>query len=323
MDESKDLSVVFEAASSIEASVVQALLESHGIDTLVEPRTVGTVLPLKVDGIGHVRLSVRSDQVVKAHRVITGYENELESEMGRQADEFLQLESSLDYNFQDKGLLEDALTHRSRAHEDVTGGVSDNESLEFLGDAVLGFVISDRLFREFPDWDEGQKSKAKALLVSGSTLTTLGQRLDLGSYLYLGRGEEKSGGRRKPSLVADAFEAVVAAIYVDGGIAAADNFIERQFRESLEEIRVGRVAKAELIDHKSALQIWLHEKKQPRPTYVLTGEHGPDHAKLFNVTVEIGGEGVSSGEGRSKKEAEQQAAERALVALGERLNQSQ
>ena len=135
MDESKDLSVVFEAASSIEASVVQALLESHGIDVLVNPRTVGTVLPLKVDGIGHVRLSVRADQVVKAHQVITGYENALESEMSRQPDEFLHLESSLDYNFQDKGLLEDALTHRSRAHEDVTGGVSDNESLEFLGDA--------------------------------------------------------------------------------------------------------------------------------------------------------------------------------------------
>ena len=320
MTDSKDLPVVFEATSAIEASIVRALLESHGIDALVEPRNVETVLPLQIDGLGHVRLCVRSDQVSEAHRVITGYKNELANEAGGLRDEFQELESILGYNFKDKGLLEHALTHRSRAEEDVTGGVADNESLEFLGDAVIGFVISDRLFREFPDWDEGEKSKAKALLVSGSTLTALGRKLELGSYLYLGRGEEKSGGRRKGSLVENAFEAVVAAIYLDGGIAEADTFIERQFRELMEEARAGRIANMVLIDHKSALQVWLQEKKRAAPTYILTGEDGPDHEKVFNVAVKVGDERISRGQGRSKKAAEQQAAERALGELRERAN---
>ena len=318
LNEPKDLAIVFKTTSAIEASVVRALLKTHGIDALVESHSAETVFPLKIDGLGHVRLCVRSGQLADARRVISEHQNEVDDSMGRLRDEFQTLESELGYGFQDKGLLEHALTHRSRAHEDVTGGVSDNESLEFLGDAVIGFLISDRLFREFPDWDEGQKSKAKALLVSAHTLTKLGQALDLGSYLYLGRGEEKSGGRRKPALLEDAFEAVVAAIYLDGGIAAAAKFIERQFRESIEEIRAGRS-----IDHKSALQIWLHETKQPAPTYVLTGEHGPAHVRVFNVAVKIGDESISTGEGRSKKVAEQQAAERALGLLRERTNRSQ
>ena len=318
LNEPKDLEVVFRTTSAIEASVVRALLKTHGIDVLVESQNAETIFPLKIDGLGHVRLCVRSDQLADARRVISEQQNEEGDSMGRLRDEFQSLESDLGYDFQDKGLLEHALTHRSRAHEDVTGGVSDNESLEFLGDAVLGFLISDRLFREFPDWNEGQKSKAKALLVSAPTLTALGQALDLGRYLYLGRGEEKSGGRRKPTLLEDAFEAVVAAIYLDGGIAEAEKFIERQFRESIEEIRAGRS-----IDHKSALQIWLHEMKQPAPTYVLTGEHGPAHVKVFNVAVKIGDESISRGEGRSKKVAEQQAAERALGVIRERANRSQ
>ena len=321
-DPRKDLEIVFETTSAIEASVVRALLKTHEIDVLVESYDAETVFPLKIDGLDHVCLCVRSWQFGDARRVISEYQNEAEDSMGRLRDEFQTLEVDLGYDFQDKGLLEHALTHRSRAHEDVTGGVSDNESLEFLGDAVLGFVISDRLFREFPDWNEGQKSKAKALLVSAPTLTTLGQGLGLGGYLYLGRGEEKSGGRRKPSLLADAFEAVVAAIYLDGGIEAADKFIERQFRESIEEIRAGRPANKGSVDHKSALQVWLHEKKQTTPTYVLIGERGPDHEKVFNVSVKIGDDPISRGEGMSKKEAEQQAAERALGVLRERANRS-
>jgi len=319
----KDLEIVFKTTSAIEGSVVRALLETHEIDVLVESHDAETVFPLKIGGLEHVCLCVRSDQCSAARRVISEYQNDVKDSMGRLRDEFQKLESDLGYDFQDKGLLEQALTHRSRAHEDVTGGVSDNESLEFLGDAVLGFVISDRLFREFQDWNEGQKSKAKAVLVAASTLTTLGQGLDLGSYLYLGRGEEKSGGRRKPSLLADAFEAVVAAIYLDGGITAADDFIERQFRECIEEIRAGRAVNRGSIDHKSTLQVWLHEEKQTAPTYVLISEHGPDHAKVFNVSVKVGDEPISRGEGRSKKEAEQQAAERGLSVLRERANRSQ
>ena len=129
-------------------------------------------------------------------------------------------------------MLEHALTHRSRVHEDASGGVSDNESMEFLGDSVLGFVIADMLFREFPQHNEGQKSKLKSLIVSSTSLARLAGKLDLGEYLILGRGEEKTGGRRKQALVADCYEALIAAIHLDGGIEAARAFIERQFASS-------------------------------------------------------------------------------------------
>ena len=205
--------------------------------------------------------------------------------------------------------------HRSRAHEDASGGVADNESLEFLGDAVLGLVISDRLFREFPEYDEGRKSKAKALLVSAPTLALIGGALGLGDYLLLGRGEEKTGGRQKPSLIADTFEAVVAAVYLDGGVEAADAFLERQFRDALEDVRAGRIVSGGVADHKSSLQEWLQAHDRPLPIYVLVGTQGPDHRKVFEVEVTVGGEAVSRGDGRSKKEAEQLAASRALEEL--------
>ena len=128
------------------------------------------------------------------------------------------LERRIGYRFRDRGLLEHALTHRSRVHEDASGGVFDNESMEFLGDAVLGFVIADMLFREFPQHNEGQKSKLKASLVSAAALARLGERIGLGEYLILGRGEEKTGGRRKQAIIADGYEALIAAIYLDGGI---------------------------------------------------------------------------------------------------------
>ena len=229
--------VIFRTQSDVEASVVRGLLETHGIRALLASDVPHTVFPLSIDGLGEVRLSVREDQAETAKQLIADYRDEVAATVGKLRDEFDALEMSLGYEFRDKGLLEHALTHRSRAHEDASGGVADNESLEFLGDAVLGLVISDRLFREFPEYDEGRKSKAKALLVSAPTLARIGETLGLGDYLLLGRGEEKTGGRQKPSLIADTFEAVVAAVYLDGGVEAADTFLERQFREALEDVR--------------------------------------------------------------------------------------
>lgn len=309
--------MIFRTQSDVEASVVRGLLETHGIQALLASDVPHTVFPLTLGDLGEVRLSVREDQVETAKKLIADYRDEVAARVGKLRDEFDALEMSLGYEFRDKGLLEHALTHRSRAHEDASGGVGDNESLEFLGDAVIGLVISDRLFREFPEYDEGRKSKAKALLVSAPTLARVGERLGLGDYLLLGRGEEKTGGREKPSLIADSFEAVVAAVYLDGGVEAADAFIERQFRDALEDVRASRTLSGGLADHKSRLQEWLQAHDQPLPAYVVVGTQGPDHRKEFEVEVTVGDNAVSRGAGRSKKEAEQKAASRALEVLDE------
>ena len=315
MAQKNDVVVIFRTQSDVEASVVRGLLETHGIQVLLASDVPHAVLPLSINGLGEVRLSVRSDQADDAARLIADYRDEVTTTVGRLRDEFDALELKLGYRFRDQGLLEHALTHRSRVHEDASGGVVDNESLEFLGDAVLGFVVSDRLFREFPEYDEGQKSKAKAQLVSAPTLASLARTLELGSNLLLGRGEEKTGGRKKPSLLADAFEAIVAAIYLDGGIDAADAFIERQLSADFEEVRAGKRTTGGGADHKSALQEWLHAQDDRLPEYHLVSEQGPDHRKVFEVEVRLAGEAAGRAEGRSKKEAEQQAAERALSAL--------
>ena len=307
--------VVFRTQSDIEASVVRGLLETQGMQVLLSSDVPHNVFPLTINGLGEVRLSVRADQAELACRLIADYRDEAGARLGHLQDEFAALEAVLGYTFRDHGLLEHALTHRSRAHEDVSGGVVDNESLEFLGDAVLGLVIADRLFREFPDYDEGQKSKVKALLVSGSALSQRGEQLGLGNYLILGRGEEKTGGREKPSLIANTFEAVVAAVYLDGGLEAAEAFIDSQFRDALKEVRGGQTVTGVVADHKSTLQEWLQAHERPLPAYRLIGEHGPDHRKLFEVELWVGEEAVARAEGRNKKEAEQRAAAAALDTL--------
>lgn len=215
------------------------------------------------------------------------------------------LEQVIAYRFRDRGLLEHALTHTSRANEDVTGSVSDNESLEFLGDAVLGFVIADILFREFPDHDEGRKSKIKAALVSAATLARQADRLNLGEHLLLGRGEEKTGGRRKQALLADGYEALVAAIYLDGGTEEVQAFIAREFAPLIAEARKQGAAGH---DYKSALQELLQARNQGLPQYRLTGSTGPDHRKQFQVEVLVNGESMAAATGSSKKEAEQEGA---------------
>ena len=182
------------------------------------------------------------------------------------------VEARLHYTFRDRGLLEHALTHKSRAAEDPSGGVVDNESLEFLGDAVLGFIIADLLYREFPDYSEGPKSKAKASLVSTATLAGLSRRLGLGDDLLLGRGEAKTGGRAKPALLADVLEAVIAAIYLDGGIEAARTFIDRAWRPLIGDVRQTATLGG---DHKSALQEWLQASGRPLRPIASRSKPGP------------------------------------------------
>ena len=229
------------------------------------------------------------------------------------------LEERIDYEFRDLGLLEHALTHRSRAHEDASGGVIDNESLEFLGDAVLGFVIADMLFTRFPTHSEGYKSKVKAGIVSAASLARLAEEIDLGRYVLLGRGEEKTGGRHKHAILADSFEALIAAIYLDGGIEAAREFILSRF-EPLDRRRpaIARPKRRFTEDWKSALQEWLQADGRGLPHYRLAAAEGPDHRKRFDVEVLVGGQAVGRAIGRSKKEAEQQAAREALATAAER-----
>lgn len=222
------------------------------------------------------------------------------------------LEAAVGYRFRDSSLLTRALTHKSRANEDPSGGTLNNESLEFLGDAILGFAVADELYRAFPQYDEGRKSKIKAALVSAPTLARLARALDLGGYLILGRGEEKTGGRRKLALAANAFEALIAAIYLDGGIEPARAFIEREYRPLIDEIKQSEFLSP---DYKSALQEYLQASNLPLPRYRVAGESGPDHRKVFQVELIIRDRGIAVGEGRSKKEAEQIAAKIALERL--------
>jgi ribonuclease-3 len=308
-----ELVVIFRTHSDIEASIVRALLESHGITSLVSSDIPHSVFPLSIDGLGEVRLAVHRDHVEEAQRVIDAHRVDVPGgQLIRLKDEFEELQEVIGYRFRDRGLLEHALTHTSRANEDASGGVIDNESLEFLGDAVLGFVIADELFRRFPDCDEGQKSKMKAALVSTAALANVGERLHLGDHLLLGRGEEKTGGRRKQALIADCFEALIAAVHLDGGIERAREFIERHFADAMDEMRRTEAYSG---DHKSALQEHLQSRDLPLPDYRVVGEIGPDHRKQFQIAVTVNGESLAEATGRSKKEAEQEAARLALLRL--------
>jgi len=194
--------------------------------------------------------------------------------------------------------------------------VVDNESLEFLGDAVVGLVIAEALYREYPDLDEGAKSKIRASLVSAGRLSRLGDALGLGEHLLLGRGEEKTGGRRKTALLADACEAIVAAIYLDAGLAAAARFVRRELWEPFEASGGGDAAAVSGVDYKSALQERLQARGLGLPEYRVAGERGPEHDKVFEVEVRVNGDVAATATGRSKKDTEQQAAQRALQAFG-------
>ncbi len=239
--------------------------------------------------------------------------------MARVSDQ--QLVERLGYEFQNPGLLERALTHssavpelRSARGEEIsfTGSVvQDNERLEFLGDAVLELLTSEYLLANFPEWTEGQLSKSRARIVNAHSLETAARRLGIGEHLRLGRGEEKTGGREKPALLADAFEAVVAAMYLDGGLGPVRILLTRTvFVQALEDGE--RIAES---DRKSALQEFLQGQGDVPAEYRLAGESGPDHQKTFLVEVWIKGERMASAEGSTKKEAEQKAARSALEKL--------
>ena len=220
-----DWPVVFRTHSEIEASIVRGLLETHGIDSIPSAGPAPSTFPFS-DGLVEVRVAVPPELADQALRIIAEHREQVPAGVVLSLGQSLALlERRIGYRFRDTGMLEHALTHKSKAHEDATGGVVDNESLEFLGDAVLGFVIADLLYREFPQFQEGQKSKAKAAMVSTAALAALAERIGLGEYLLLGRGEEKTGGRRKQALLADGCEALIAALYLDGGIEAARDFL--------------------------------------------------------------------------------------------------
>jgi ribonuclease-3 len=262
------------------------------------------------------KVSVPSESAARALELIAGHLDEAAAvEIRRLSETLGPLEDRIGYRFRDLGLLEHALTHRSRAHEDASGGVIDNESLEFLGDAVLGFIIADMLFTRFPTHSEGYKSKVKASIVSAAALARLAESIDLGRFVMLGRGEEKTGGRQKHAILADGFEALIAAIYLDGGIGPAQAFIERQFADLIEEARRTGAVASFTEDYKSALQEWLQQHDRGLPVYRLAAEIGPAHRRRFEVEVLVGDEPLARAEGRSKKDAAQQAAQKALELL--------
>jgi ribonuclease-3 len=268
--------------------------------------------------LGHTefRVSVPARSAREARDLIAGHLDEAAAVEVRRLSETLgPLQDRIGHRFRDLGLLEHALTHRSRAHEDASGGVFDNESMEFLGDAVLGFVIADMLFQRFPTHSEGYKSKVKASIVSAASLTRLAETIELGQFVLLGRGEEKTGGRRKHAILADCFEAVIAAIYLDGGIEAAESFIGSRFGPLITSAG-DQAAEAEFTaDWKSALQEWLQAAGRGLPSYRLTSASGPEHEKRFEVEVLVQGRSTGRAQGRTKKDAEQQAAKVALLAL--------
>jgi ribonuclease-3 len=298
--------------SSIEAEVVRALLEAHGIHANVGAPMSLSVFPMRL-GQTEFRVAVPQASAQRARELIAGHLDEAAAAEVRRLEETLgPLEDRIGYHFRDIGLLEHALTHRSRAHEDASGGVIDNESLEFLGDAVLGFVIADLLFTRFPTHSEGYKSKVKAGIVSSASLARLAEELGLGTFVLLGRGEEKTGGRKKQAILADSFEALIAAVYLDGGVEPARQFILSIFRPLVTSAGE-RAAEASFTDDwKSAFQEWAQANGRGLPHYRLAGVEGPDHRKRFDVELLVGGEVVARAQGRSKKDAEQQAAKAAL-----------
>ena len=219
------------------------------------------------------------------------------------------LESNLGYSFRNRELLSRALTHKSRAFEDNSGGLethASNEQLEFLGDAILGFLVSEVLVKRFPEFAEGRLSKCKAGLVSASHLYEVARQLDLGAYLMLGKGEEMSGGRTKKALLANAVEAVIAAIYLDAGQQQTRQFVIRHVMGDADALSNDQEV---VIDFKSALQELAQSRQLPAPRYRTVGSSGPEHSKTFTVEAQVGSEWSAQAEGASKKAASQRAAE--------------
>ena len=222
------------------------------------------------------------------------------------------LEERLGYSFRNRALLETALTHSSYANENRASGIVCNERLEFLGDSVLGVTVADFLYRHFPDMPEGRMTRLRAELVCEQSLHRVALELHLGDYLRLGKGEEHNGGRKRASILSDAVEAVIAAMYLDAGMETAAGFIHRCL---LDDVRA--IETPTFTDYKTSLQELVQRHSGQVLSYELVGEEGPDHAKTFRVQVCLNGDPIGRGIGRPKKEAEQAAAANALEALRE------
>ena len=217
------------------------------------------------------------------------------------------LEARIGYTFHDRRLLQNALMHSSYANENRARGCTSNERLEFLGDSVLGMVTATRLYRLYPDMPEGKLSRLRAELVCEQSLHAVALELGLGSYIRLGHGEARNGGRERPSILADAVEAIIAAIYLDGGLESAQRFILDHILTGLAEGQMHHVA-----DYKTDLQERVQRKPGQALEYTLLSESGPDHNKSFTMNVLLNGSEIGRGTGRTKKEAEQAAAKSAL-----------
>src|ERR1043165_5069259 len=306
--------VVFSTTSDIEASVVLALLDSQGIAGFRISGNPQAILPMSMSPLGEIRIAVPEDAADDAIRIIDSHREDVGARVVRIRDEFDDLETRIEYRFRDRGLVEHALTHKSRAAEDVSGGVADNEALEFLGDAVVGLVVADALFRQYPDYNEGQKSKIKASIVSTQALARQAEQIELGEQLILGRGEGKTGGRFQEAALAGAYEALIAAIYLDGGLEAATTFLHRELKEAID---AGAESNFVGQDYKSALQERVQALGRPLPEYRIAGGTGPAHRKIFSIEVVVGGEVLGVASGKAKKEAEQEAARLAIARLDE------
>ena len=216
------------------------------------------------------------------------------------------LETAIGYRFNNLSLLQNALAHSSYANERWHNGLMSNERLEFLGDSVLGMLVADYLYRQFPDRPEGELTRMRADMVCERSLAAVANTLELGKHLLLGKGEEQGGGRSRESILADAVESVIAACYLDGGMEAAVAFVERFVLVNVP------VTKLKNADYKTAVQELVQQKKNQVLTYTLVGEHGPDHDKCFDVELTLNGKLIGRGSGSSKKRAEQDAARDAL-----------
>ncbi len=223
------------------------------------------------------------------------------------------LEKKLGYKFNNSGLLKNALAHSSYANE-VRNGQTSNERLEFLGDSVLSVIVADYLFSNFKNIPEGELTKLRASLVCEKSLCAFSREFDLGDFLLLGKGEEKNGGRERDSILADAFEAVLAAIYLDGGMDEARKFVLRFVEEELYHKH-----EEAFKDYKTALQEIIQRNPEESVTYILKGESGPDHNKVFEVEVHLNSNVIGVGKGKNKKQAEQMAAKQALELMGAKI----
>ena len=220
-----------------------------------------------------------------------------------------ELEAAIGYRFRNITLLQNALTHSSYANERWHNSLLSNERLEFLGDSILGMVVAEHLYRNFPDRPEGDLTRIRADMVCEASLAAVADKLGLGEHLLLGHGEERFGGRNRASILADAVESIIAASFLDGGMEAAKAFISKFL---LCNVPVERLHNA---DYKTALQELVQQKKNQILRYVLIGQSGPDHDKQFSVRVELNGNVVGTGTGSSKKRAEQEAARQAITTL--------